>query len=121
MFICTYVCVRTILYNIYINSVCYMLVCTVYVCVCGKCSRFIQYVCMYVRMYVCYTSNACRYVHVKCVPMVCSTVYIRMYSTYVRTYSETLLIQHLYNPAFSLIRPLFEVQSPYISMVRGTP
>ena len=29
-------------------------------------------------------------------------------------YSETSLIQHLYNPTFSLIRPLYEVQSPYI-------
>ena len=36
-------------------------------------------------------------------------------------HSETSLIQHLYNPTFSLIRPLYEVQSPYISMVRGTP
>ena len=36
-------------------------------------------------------------------------------------YSETSLIRHLYNPTFSLIRPLYEVQSPYISMVRGTP
>ena len=29
-------------------------------------------------------------------------------------YSETSLIRHLYNPTFSLIRPLYEVQSPYI-------
>ena len=36
-------------------------------------------------------------------------------------YSETSLIGHLYNPIFSLIRPLYEVQSPYLSMVRGTP
>ena len=37
-------------------------------------------------------------------------------------YSETSLIRHLYNPTFSLIRPLiYEVQSPYLSMVRGTP
>ena len=36
-------------------------------------------------------------------------------------YSKTSLIRHLYNPTFSLIRPLYEVQSPYISMVRGTP
>ena len=37
------------------------------------------------------------------------------------TYSETSLIRHLYNPTFSLIRPSYEVQSPCISMVRGTP
>ena len=36
-------------------------------------------------------------------------------------YSETLLIRHLYNPTFSPIRPLYEVQSPYMSMVRDTP
>ena len=38
-------------------------------------------------------------------------------------YSETSLIRHLYNPTFSLIRPLYviKVQSPYISMVRSTP
>ena len=29
-------------------------------------------------------------------------------------YSETYLIRHLYNPTFSLIQPLNEVQSPYI-------
>ena len=29
-------------------------------------------------------------------------------------YSETSLIRHLYNPTFSLIRPLYEVQSPNI-------
>ena len=29
-------------------------------------------------------------------------------------YSETSLIRHLYNPTFSLIRPLYEIQSPYI-------
>ena len=38
-----------------------------------------------------------------------------------RTYSETSLIRHLYNPTFSLFQPLYEVQSPYVSMVRGTP
>ena len=36
-------------------------------------------------------------------------------------YSEPSLIRHLFNPTFSLIRPLYEVQSPYINMVRGTP
>ena len=34
---------------------------------------------------------------------------------------STMYSEHLYNPTFSLIQPLYEVQSPYLSMVRGTP
>ena len=40
---------------------------------------------------------------------------------HVSIYSETSLIRHLYNPTFSLIQPLHEVQLLYIRMVRGTP
>ena len=48
----------------------------------------------------------------------CAHVCVSQVKTY---YSETSLIRHLYNPTFSLIQPLYEVQSPYVSMVRGTP
>ena len=48
-------------------------------------------------------------------------VYIEMQFILSHIFSKSLLIWHLYNPTFSLIRPLYEVKSPYISMVIGTP
>ena len=54
-------------------------------------------------------------------PYVGSVTYMEWYCSDYCTYSETLLIRHLYNPTFSPIQPLYEVQSPYLSMVSGTP
>ena len=70
------------------------------------------------------------YVHIQysmCCTHPCAHVHMYVHTyvcilyMFVFTYSETSLIRHLYNPTFSLIQPLYEVQSPYICMVRGTP
>ena len=39
---------------------------------------------------------------------------------YVYAYSETSVIQHLYNTTFPLIRPSYEVQSPYYGKSHST-
>ena len=60
---------------------------------------------VYVRMYI-----LCEYstrLPVSCLPA------LDVYG-YTYIYSETSLIRHLYNPTFSLIRPLYKVQSPYV-------
>ena len=112
-----------------------MCVCVcVCVCVCAYVSACVRRCCMYkyvqICVYVQYVQFLCVLVCVCLHACVCAFLYLHVchlctiqgYDIILLCiYSETSLIQHLYNPTFSLIRPLYEVQSPYISMVRGTP
>ena len=59
---------------------------------------------MKVRMYIVYIHM---YIH----EYVC--MYVQYTMSECLTYSETTVIQHLYNPTFSLLRPSHQVLSPY--------